>query len=426
MRLRIATALALALGLASFLAPLQGDLPSSKEQEQLVEEYYATDWKSPEGMARHDEIFARLELLPALDASGLKRWTKKLDKLWKKGPKLEKKSGRHYLWEKEKRGLYIVGGKGKKPAGLFLGMHGGGLGSGDANTSHGAFSSAASDKKWLAIFPEVLVKTERGWTDSGTEEFVLELLERARRTWDTDPDQTFFGGHSMGGYGTWTLGAHHADMVAALTPSAGAPTPILDRASGSVIDIVPGVIPNLRNVPIVIYQSSDDPNVPPEVNRIAAKRLGEAQKRWGAFEYEYWEVDGRAHDLPPGGTTALLEKVREHRRNPYPERIVWEPTLSWKRHFYWLWWDAPVNEALVLADLKRDENAIDITYNGTPTGLFVLLREELVDMSKEVIVRLNGKETYRGIPEPSLAVLVSTARRGDERLTFTTRVPVTP
>ena len=71
----------------------------------------------------------------------------------------------------------------------------------------------------------------------------------------------------MGGYGTWTLGAHHADRVAALAASAGAPTPITGP-SGKYEDVEIGVIPSLRNVPIVIYQSDDDPNVPPAANEI--------------------------------------------------------------------------------------------------------------------------------------------------------------
>lgn len=411
------------LGFGTSLAPVQDKAPSGKQLYKLVEEYFANDWKTHEGMIRQDEILVELALVAPLDAKARKSWDKKLAKLWKKGPKLKKK-GRNYLWEDEKRGLYIIGGKGGKPEGLFLGMHGGGLGSGDAGNSHNGWSGAVSGKKWLGIFPEVIKKTEHGWTDSGTEEFVIELIERARRTWKIDPDHVFFGGHSMGGYGTWTLGAHHADMVAALTPSAGAPTPVREVAGGPIVDVARGVVPNLRNVPIVIYQSDDDPRVPPDVNRAAVQKLSEAKERWGGFDYEYWEVENRGHDLPPGGTKALLEKVQMHRRQPYPERIVWEPVLTWKRHFYWLWWDKPELESLVVADLDRETNTIDITLEGSATGLYVLLNDELVDMSKEVIVRLNGEETFRGVPVRSLAALVSTARRGDARLTFDARVPV--
>ncbi len=415
-------AIAALLGLASSLAPIQ-EAPSRKELDKLVEEYFATDWKSPDGIARHDEIFAQLALVPELDAKSRKSWDKKFAKYWKKGPKLEK-TGRNYLWEDDKRGLYIVGGKNKKPKGLFIGMHGGGVGSGDAGNSHGAWSGAASGEKWVGIFPEVLKKTEVGWTDSGTEEFVLELIERAHRTWNIDPDHVFFGGHSMGGYGSWTLGAHHADMAAGLTPSAGAPTPVREKPGGPIIDVAYGVIPNLRNVPIVIYQSDDDPRVPPDVNQFAVKKLAEAEERWGGYNYEYWEVTGRGHDLPPGGTAALLDKISMHKREPYPERIVWQPVLTWKRQFYWLWWDDPELESIVVADLDREANAIDIECTSEVAGLHVLLRDELVDMSKEVVVRLNGEETFRGVPSRSLAVLVSTARRGDARLTFDARVPV--
>ena len=98
------------------------------------------------------------------------------------------------------------------------------------------------------IAPQALEATEHGWTDSGTEEFVLDLVDGALRTWKIDPDRVYFVGHSMGGYGSWTLGAHHADRVAAVAPSAGAPTPILDRATNKPVDIVEGVIPSLRSV----------------------------------------------------------------------------------------------------------------------------------------------------------------------------------
>ena len=405
---------------------LNDEVPSAKEQKALVEEYFATDWKTSSGMQRHDEILSTLSAVPALDDRAMKTWTKALDKIWKKGPKLEKKSGRHYLWEKEKRGLYIIGGKSGKPSGLFLGMHGGGAGSGDAGSSAGAWGGSAGKEKWVAIFPQVLEKTEHGWTDSGTEEFVIELLERARRTWKLDADRTFFGGHSMGGYGTWTLGSRHADMVAALTPSAGAPTPVLDGPGGKIVDVVPGIVPNLRNVPIVIYQSDDDPRVPPEVNRTAAKRLGEAKERWGGFDYEYWEVEGRGHDLPPGGTAAHLEKVHDHVRNPYPERIVWQPTLSWKRQFYWLWWKNPELEAIVQADLDRDNNTIDIETKADVSGMYVLLSDAVVDMSREVVVRVNGEETNRAVPTRTLDALVSTARYGDPGRTYPARLAVRP
>ena len=303
-------------------------------------------------------------------------------------------------------------------------MHGGGAGSGDAGSAKGAFDNALSRLGWVAIYPEVLEKTEHGWTTSGTEEWVLDLVAAARRTWKFPADKVFFCGHSMGGYGTWTLGAHHADLVAGLAPSAGAPTPILEQGTEKVIDIIEGVIPSLRNTRIAIYQADDDPKVPPDSNRAAARKLGEAQKLWGGFDHEYWEESGRGHDMPPGGAYALLEKVADAKRNAWPDRVVWQPRLLWKRQFYWLHWETPVPDAIVVADLDRETNTITVKCDKGTKGLSVLLDHHLVDMSKEVVVVLGDQEVYRGVPSQRLAPMVMTGFHGDPDLTFTARIPL--
>jgi pimeloyl-ACP methyl ester carboxylesterase len=271
----------------------------------------------------------------------------------------------------------------------------------------------------------VLEKTEHGWTDSGTEEFVLQLVEAALRTWKLDRNRVFFSGHSMGGYGTWTLGAHHADRVAGLAASAGAPTPIFGPSKG-VEGIAEGVIPSLRNVRLVCFQSDDDPRVPPEVNRFASQELARAKERWGGFDFEYWEVSGNAHDLPPGGMDALLAKIDKRTRDTRPTRIVWQPAVSWKRQFYWLHWQRPRTRAIVEADVERAKNEVRVRCEGEVRGLDVLLDDRLVDMSKEVVVKLNDAEVFRGRPQPSLATIARTALSGDPELVFACRVPLAP
>ena len=404
-------------------APCRGQRPpSSSEITKLLKAFYVLDHRVAADYTKQQVILAKLDKVPALDVRKERAWRKRLIKAQKRRRRIDKK-GRNWFWEKDKRGLYIVGGDARKPKGLFIGMHGGGVGSGDAWSSHGPFNSPAKKAGWLAIFPQVLEKTEHGWTTSGTEEFVLEFAERARRTWKIDPDHVYLGGHSMGGYGTWTLGAHHADRLAGLAASAGAPTPIIDRAR-AVIDIEPGVVPNLRNVRLVSYQSDDDPQVPPDANRMAAKRMAEAKERWGGFDFEYWEESGRGHGAPPGGMKALIAKVSDSERNARPDEIVWQPTLPWKRQFYWLWWDAPKPEALVEAKLDRTANTVRVTSDAPLTGMYVLLDDELLDLGQEVVVEANGDEVFRGVPEKSLAALVSTGATADLPRTYDVRIPL--
>jgi pimeloyl-ACP methyl ester carboxylesterase len=308
---------------------------------------------------------------------------------------------------------------------LLIGMHGGGLGSGDANSSAGAFSAAVSALDLVGIFPEVLEKTECGWTDSGTEEWVMDLVDAAIRTWDIDPNMVFFSGHSMGGYGSWTLGGHHADRVAALAPSAGAPTPVYDKPGGVIVEIDTGIVANLRNVPMVVYQSLDDPRVPPDANQAAVKDVDKARALWGGYEnFEYWQVNSRAHDLPEGGMRALLDRIMHFVREPLPQKIVWQPHLDWKHQFHWLWWEKPIYDAIIVAELDRENNTIRIQSSADLNGLWVLLDERLVNMKKEVVILVNGVETNRAVPQPNLGALLLTTSGADTELSFCARLPI--
>jgi len=225
----------------------------------------------------------------------------------------------------------------------------------------------------------------------------------------------------MGGYGSWTLGGHHADQFAALAPSAGAPTPIMNRA-GEIIDLVEGVVPNLRNVALRIYQSGDDPQVPPDANRLAVRRLEQARALHGGYDFEYWEVDGQGHDAPPGGFAAHLARIAEIERTTHPDTVVWQPTLAWKHQSYWLWWDEPVKNALVVARIVPGKNIVHVTCDQDARGLAVLVDPELLDPKREIVVFLNEIEVYRGIPVPDLATVLATGGRGDPALAYTTRI----
>ncbi|MEW6072218.1 MAG: hypothetical protein AB1726_06420 [Planctomycetota bacterium] len=418
----LAAAGALATVPSPRLAGERQEALSAREIDRLVAEYVELDGVTETGRERQDEILSRLAGLEPLSEGKALAWKKEVWALWAKGPGLEKKSGRHFLWEDEEKGLYIIGGETKRPQGLFIGMHGGGVGEGDAWTSHGAFNGAASGEDWLAIFPEVLVKTERGWTDSGTEEFVLALVDRALRTWKIDRNKIFLGGHSMGGYGAWTLGGHHADRMAGMIASAGAPTPYL--AGGKVVDIAEGVVPNLRNTSIVIYQSDDDAQVPPDANRMAVQKLVEARERWGGFDFEYWEVSGQGHGPPPGGYGALVEKIHDRVRDPRPRKLVWEQSLPWKRQFYWLWDDAPRPNRLIVAEIDREKNEVRVACPADGTGLHVLVDGDLIDGTRELAVFRNDQEVFRGTPARTVAAILSTGANGDRELTFESRIPL--
>lgn len=370
-----------------------------------------------------------LEALGPYDAvtwAEVPAWRKALLAMAAKGRKAPTEA-RSFLYEKPERGLYLLGGKRGGKGGLVIALHGGGAGAGDAGQAASAFGGAASSLGlWMAA-PEVLEKTERGWTDPPeTERFVLDLIEGLKRAGRVDPNRIYLTGHSMGGYGTWTIGAVHADVFAGLAAFAGAPTCTREKAGGPPTGVQDGILPNLRNLPIFVYQSLDDRNVPAESNECAVPLLAAlAKEDPGGYVHTYERVDGRGHGFPEKGPEPGMAWAMAKPRDPRPKKVVWQPSRPWKRHFYWLWWEQPDLGSTVTAEVAGP-NAFAVTASGALDGLLLLVDERSIDPAKEVVVTVAGKETFRRALTPSLRTLVRTARRNDDGLCFAAAVPVVP
>jgi dienelactone hydrolase len=414
---------------AIVLAPARVPAASAAPGPKALLDAYLKAKKADE----RDRAWAAVESAAAPDASDVPALRAQiLDALAKRGRRIG--TGRE-TWFDEKAdgwaGLYMTSGKGGK--GLVLGLHGGGAGAGDCGQAASSFSGAIGSLGMRGVYPEVLRKTEYGWTDPpDTEKWVLELLRAARRTWGVDPNRVYVTGHSMGGYGTWTYGSVHADLFAAGAAFAGAPTVYWkagrkDREAEGVMD---GVLPNLRNLPLFVYQSTDDRNVPCAANQFATAELRKLHDQDpGGWKFVYEEVTGRGHDFPEKGPLPGLEWAVQHVRDPRPRKVVWQPSRDWKTSFYWIRWERPWLGAVLTATVDLPNNAIDVGVRA-PRGpdpkaieaerearvsaLSFLVDERLLDVTREVIVRIDGKERYRGVPAPSLATLVRTAEERED------------
>lgn len=396
----------------------KGRVPTGSSLQKLAKKYLeAEESERAELRAEWDRTMA-----PLADGRDLERLRESLLKVAMKTGRRISTTGTNYFYDKKaKRGKYIAEGKRSKT--LFIGLHGGGLGSGDA----GSMASGMGGGGWFWIFPEVLEKTERGWTDSGTDRFVLELVEAAKRTVGIDPNRIYITGHSMGGYGSWLLGAHHADVFAGAAAYAGAPTPVYGGSDTvEIIDIVEGVLPNYYNSRLFFFQSLDDPRVPPEPNVFANKKLLELRELHPkGFDFRYDQVERRGHAAPQEGYLPTQKWVASRQRVPRPVKFLWQPVLDWKKHFYWLYWDKPIERSILQAVADRDSNTIEITMlegSGDIEGLSVLLGEPLVDLSRDVVIRVNQEEKFRGKVERSFSTLMLTLPRNDEHLLFDARV----
>ncbi len=164
------------------------------------------------------------------------------------------------------------------------------------------------------------------WEDWGRLD-AIEVKEEAERLFATDPERTYLTGHSMGGHGTWQIGATLPGFWAAIAPSAGwrsftsygggtvykNPSPVekmLARAANP--SDTEALSRNFLAHGVYVLHGDQDDNVPVTEARYMRELLG----RFHA-DFAYYERPGAGHwwgnecvDWPP-----LFEFLRDHVRS---------------------------------------------------------------------------------------------------------------
>ncbi|MCX7016689.1 MAG: dienelactone hydrolase family protein [Candidatus Sumerlaeota bacterium] len=111
---------------------------------------------------------------------------------------------------------------------------------------------------------------------------VMNVLALVRSEFKIDDNRIYLMGHSMGGGGTWRMGADHPEIWAALAPiSAGVTS----------AEISPEAI---RQIPVLVSHGDSDPVAP-----VASARSMVAKMKELGMTYEYFEK--------PGGTHAMVQ-----------------------------------------------------------------------------------------------------------------------
>ena len=364
--------------------------------------------------------------VPPLDKKAATRWTKLIRKelVRKKGQATLARKGTNYFYDKKtKRGKYIVSGGGNRK-GLVFGLHGGGVGSADCTGAASSFSGAVSSMGMIGIYPEAIEATEAAWGDDITVKFVMDLLAAARRTFKFDHDRVYVVGHSMGGYGAWTLGGRFADHWAGAASFAGGPTCIGGPLNPESVQA--GVLPNRFNCPLFVYHSDDDPRVPIPPIRLAIKGLKALKKEHPkGFTFKYEEVSGRGHAFPKKGPRPGLKWITGFKRQTRPRKIVWECYYSRPSQSYWLEHKKAMRGDVSVATWDGKATFRVSTESLNHTDLAVLLDDGMTDLDKPVTVYFDDQKVFEGVPKRSLhRLLVSAIRRRDPNMLFSASIPV--
>lgn len=351
---------------------------------------------------------------------------------------------------------YLVFSRGEKPEGgwpLVIAMHGGG-GTSDKLANPHAWPVNTSEWKAqtslaASIYPDGaiyfvprMVDDNRGrwWRDFNEVAFDA-MIRHAIVNWEVNPDRVYMLGISEGGYGTEVLSKRMTDRLAAVSAMA--------CGYGSSIHFE-----NLRNLAYRTDVGENDTMFGRVTNvRHNFKLLEEmhAQDPDG-YLFSLNEQKGRGHgiDYKPGPAWMIT-----HTRKTHPKRVVLTSyRADQKRNdsAYWLqitkdlgerdiYLDARIDKAANAIDIKAEATPGDATYQ-SPDGakhlvdpgklvpaqgarLRLWLHESLVDFSKPLVVRINGKEVKNGEITASLkAMMESLQRSGDPQRIYPAFVDV--
>jgi predicted esterase len=184
-----------------------------------------------------------------------------------------------------------------KPVPLVIALHGMG---GDENSyltvyGKGAFRAEAEKRGYIVACPKGRKPASMYVGDA--EKDVMDVLAEVRRAYNIDADRIYLTGHSMGGFGTWSIAMNHPEVFAALAPVAGGSN-------------TPASMSKIAHIPQIVVHGDKDATVPVERSRV----MVEMAKKVGA-EIKYIEVSGGDHgNIVAPNFPAVFDWFDAHKR----------------------------------------------------------------------------------------------------------------
>ncbi len=148
---------------------------------------------------------------------------------------------------------------------LILFLHGAGERGEDLELvkKHGIPKLAeGGDLPFIAVSPQCPCET--WWSDHIPA--LLALLDDVAARYAVDERRVYLTGLSMGGYGSWHLGAKHPERFAAVAPICG---------GGSWHAGFPAKVQALKGTPVWVFHGAKDPTVPLRESQVLVDKLTE-------------------------------------------------------------------------------------------------------------------------------------------------------
>ena len=266
--------------------------------------------------------------------------------------------------------------------------------------------------------------TERGWSPIG-DSLIFSVLSDLQRRVYIDPDRVILTGQSMGGHLTWRTAMTYSDVFSAFVPM-----------SGGYAEWVTGpALYNLWDTVGFHTWGVDEPYALDSTNETLRAFFVEHAYAWTGLE-----VPGE-HPIAADAFGTITETVGLQRRQLAATALYFRgagamqytgnwtiegwpahtidlarPLMSNQHRFVRL---VPrTGDAAAVQEVKArvgTGNVVELTTSGV-RGLTVMLHPDMgLDLSRVVIIRINGVEAYRAVPTPDLGRMLDLVREYDDR-----------
>jgi predicted esterase len=319
-----------------------------------------------------------------------------------------------------------------KPTGVLVFLHGAisqpapGGGANEAKL----FGPAVESLGLIVVGPSTYDKVE--WGDPACRELIHFALAHVKRSFNVDENRVYLAGDSDGGRGAYAMAETEATFFAAATPIIGAP--------GGVTRFG-----NLRNLSWLAFNGAEDgifklEHVRPDVEGMKA----------AGIDLTWRLIEKTGHDpyLFTKNKAEICEFLSKHPRDPLPKSVHLEidpsrtgyeagfpaNTMRWVRveatgtaEHETTFDDASagaLRSDLPRVRARREGNTITLETRAVKT-LSVLVSDAMVDLSKDVEVKTNGRLSFRGrVTSDAKAILEEARNFNDRALVFNARISV--
>lgn len=317
------------------------------------------------------------------------------------------------------------------PLPLFLNLHGSGPKIHEFSATLN-WSRRFEDRDSYYFIPQIPSEERYRWWYRPIQHTWERLFRLAMLDERIDPDRLFIIGISEGGYGSQRLGAYYADYLAGAGPMAG----------GEPLMNAPPL--NYRHVAFSFQTGENDRMFGRNANtRQAQKRFAElAEANDGQFRHQIVLQPGRGHSIDYTPTTPWLRPFKRVTRPAHISWVHFPMHGRYRKSFYNVSVDQPfpIKEGdpldRVIFDIRYQDNETYITAdlaNGNLSeqqqldelAISLFLDEGYVDLTRPVIVFVNGQPVFQGKVDLRMAhLLESCGLFGDPKRLFPGKIAI--